>query len=133
MKELRIIVAGGRDFSNYDLLSDTLSKYLENMNDPDIVGNPGQIQFISGYCRGADRLGERFAKSHGLDVKRFPANWDKYGSSAGPKRNEQMAEYAVADGNKGVLIAFWDGESKGTKSMIGFAKKHGLEVHVVMY
>lgn len=126
-------MAGGREFSNYDLLSDTLSKYLENMNDPDIVDNPCQIKFISGCCRGADHLGERFAKSHGLDVKRFPANWDKYGNAAGPIRNEQMAKYAIADGNRGVLVAFWDGKSKGTKSMIGLAKKYGLEVHVVRY
>ena len=133
MKELRIIVAGGRDFRDYDLLEETLSKYLENMNNPDIVGNLSQIKFISGCCKGADILGEQFACRYEYDVIRFPANWDKYGNAAGPIRNEQMAKYAVAYGNKGVLVAFWDGKSRGTKSMIGLAKKYGLEVHVVRY
>lgn len=131
--ELRIIVAGGRDFKNYNLLEDTLYGYLRDVNDRNIVDSPSQVKFISGCCKGADILGEQFACRHEYDVIRFPANWDKYGNAAGPIRNEQMAKYAVADGNRGVLVAFWDGKSKGTKSMIGLAKKYGLEVHVVRY
>lgn len=133
MRELRIIVAGSRDFQNYDLLSDTLMKYLGDMDDTDIVDNPSQVVFISGTARGADTLGEQFAYTWEYTVKRFPANWDLYGKSAGYIRNEQMAKYSVADGNYGVLFAFWDGKSKGTKHMIDLAKKHGVEVHIVNY
>lgn len=49
------------------------------------------------------------------------------------KRNAEMAKFAVEDGNYGVLIAFWDGQSRGTKHMINLAMRYGLEVHVVNY
>jgi len=58
------------------------------------------------------------------------AEWDKYGKSAGYKRNEQMAIYAKED--NGVLIAFHNG-SKGTKHMIDLANKHGLRVFVIKF
>ena len=60
-------------------------------------------------------------------MKRFPAEWDKYGRKAGPLRNEAMARYADA------LLAYWNGESKGTKSMIELAKASGLKVGVYQY
>lgn len=69
-------------------------------------------------------MGEAFAEAEGLTVRRFPADWDLHGRSAGYIRNEQMAEYA--DG----LIAFWDGSSRGTRHMINTAKKAGLHVRV---
>lgn len=57
----------------------------------------------------------------------MPADWNKYGKSAGYKRNEQMAIYADA------CLAFWDGKSKGTKHMIGLAKRHNLRLKVVLF
>ena len=57
----------------------------------------------------------------------FPADWDKYGKRAGYLRNVQMAEYADA------LLAFWDGESRGTKNMIDEALSRGLKVGVKRY
>jgi len=65
-----------------------------------------------------------WAESHGLPVKRFPANWKEHHKAAGPIRNREMAKYADA------LVAIWDGESKGTKSMIGLAEKARIEIHV---
>lgn len=121
--ELRIIIAGGRDFADYELVKSTLDKYLKDIK--------GEAVIISGTSRGADRLGERYARENNLMVKRFPADWDLYGKSAGPIRNSQMAKYA-AEGH-GILFAFWDGNSRGTKSMIELAKKYGLEVYVVRY
>lgn len=61
------------------------------------------------------------------------ANWDLYGKSAGYRRNEDMAKYAKEDTNIGVLIAFWDRVSKGTKHMIDLANKYRLRVFVVNY
>lgn len=121
--DLRIIIAGGRDFNNYNLLNSTISNYLKE--------NTNNVEIISGAARGADQLGEQFAIEYGYQIKRFSANWNLYGKSAGPIRNRKMAEYA-SDG-QGVLFAFWDGKSRGTKSMINLAKKYGLEVHVVNY
>lgn len=121
--DLRIIVAGSRTFNDYDLLESTLSDYLKENND--------NATIISGAARGADQIGERFARHHGYNLKCFPAQWDAYGRSAGPIRNREMAKYA-AEG-RGVLFAFWDGKSRGTKSMIDLAKQYGLEVHVIAY
>ena len=121
--DLKIVVAGSRTFNDYDLLETTLLNYLkENKND---------VTIISGAARGADQLGERFARHHGYNLKCFPAQWDAYGRSARIIRNREMAEYA-AEG-RGVLFAFWDGKSRGTKCMIELAKKCGLEVHIVRY
>jgi hypothetical protein len=68
-----------------------------------------------------------FATDYIKDLKRFPADWDTHGRAAGVIRNKQMAEYGD------MLIAFWDGESKGTKNMIDTSKKLGLLVYVHRY
>ena len=131
--EIRVIVAGGRDFNDKYLMEDNLMEwildtYLKNLHiDEKVV-----LEFITGKARGADTLGEKFAKEHGYKVKEFPADWNRYGKSAGYIRNKQMAEYA-AESNHGVLFAFWDGKSKGTKSMIDLATKYGLEVNIINY
>ena len=129
MKELRIIIAGSRDFNDYKLLKTSIRDILKNISLDDI----NKIKIISGTARGADQLGERFAKQFKLDVVKFPADWDRFGKRAGSIRNEEMAKYSVKDNNYGMLVAFWDGKSRGTKHMIDLAKKHGLEVHVVKF
>lgn len=118
--EIRVIIAGSRDFSDYDLLKRILAKRQQSLED---------VTIISGTARGADRLGERFAMEHNLKLVRMPADWDRYGKRAGYLRNVAMAEYA--SGATGVLYAFWDGCSKGTQHMINVARKYGLEVHVI--
>ena len=70
----------------------------------------------------------KLAKEFKLPLKEFPADWS-IGKRAGYVRNEQMAQYAYEHGN-GVLFAFWDGQSKGTKLMIELAKKYHLETHI---
>lgn len=79
---------------------------------------------VSGTAQGADEYGERWAESRHLEVLRFPADWKGYGRRAGPLRNEQMAKNAEG------LVAVWDGQSRGTLSMIGLALKRGLRVFV---
>ena len=128
MKELRVIIAGSRDFNDYILLKESC---INIINDKTMYQYATKI--ISGGARGADRLGELFAKDMGLELVVFIPDWDGLGKRAGYVRNEEMAKFAVKDGNDGMLIAFWDGESRGTKHMIDLAKKHGLEVHVVNY
>jgi hypothetical protein len=86
-----------------------------------------EIVIISGAARGADRLGEKYAKERGYKVIRVPADWNRYGKSAGYIRNKEMAESSDA------LVAFWDGKSKGTKNMIDLAKEYGLKVRVIMF
>lgn len=127
MKEIRIIVAGGRDFDDYELLKATLKEYIDGLDVVDL----SQIVIISGAARGADTLGEHFAYDYGISIRRFPAKWDELGKRAGWVRNAEMAKYAAE--KRGVLFAFWDGKSKGTKNMINLANRYGLEVHVINY
>lgn len=120
----RIIIAGSRDFNNYKLLEQSLLDFIGSFEH-------NQIEIISGTARGADRLGEQFSNSMNYNLVRFPADWDKYGKSAGYRRNAEMAKYASEE--DGVLFAFWDGQSRGTKHMIDLANKYDLEVHVINY
>ena len=126
--ELRIIIAGSRNFNDYEFLKREVLNIVKYDNRP-----KEYVKIISGCARGADTLGERFAKEFGLEVKKFPADWDGLGKRAGYVRNAEMAKFAVEDNSYGVLIAFWDGQSRGTKHMIDLAKRYGLEVHVVNY
>lgn len=119
---IKVIIAGTRDFNDYAFLKKNVDYFLQGINP-----NNEEIEIVSGNARGADKLGERYAKEHNLPVKLFPANWDKYGKRAGYLRNQEMANYSD------VLIAFWDEKSKGTKHMIDIAKKQDLTVIVVGY
>ena len=128
MKELRVIIAGSRDFNDYKLLKKSAIEIITKK-----TMLPDLTRIISGGARGADTLGERFANEMGLEISRFIPDWDGLGKRAGYVRNAEMAKFAVEDDNYGVLIAFWDGQSRGTKHMIDLANKYGLEVHVVNY
>lgn len=105
---MKLVIAGGRDFvgtaADMQKLCDICDRYAIT-------------EIVSGTARGADRFGEEFANMAELPVKRFPAEWDKYGKSAGYKRNEQMAIYAD------YVYCFPGG--KGTQHMINIAIKHG--------
>ena len=116
----KVIVAGCRDFADYELLKEKCDFYLQNQK-------PEIIVIVSGHASGADTLGERYAQERGYETEVYPADWKTNGRAAGPIRNAQMA--AVAD----ALIAFWDGKSRGTKNMIDTATKRGLQVAVVRY
>lgn len=115
----RVIIAGGRDFADYALLSKTMDEYLSEVTD--------DIFIVCGQARGADTLGEQYGKEYGYAVNYFPAQWIRYGKSAGYIRNTEMAKNADA------LVAFWDGHSLGTKHMIATAEQLGLDVRVVRY
>jgi hypothetical protein len=116
----KVIVAGSRSFNDYQLLKQKLTFYLRRFK-------PEEIEIVSGGARGADQLGERFAREHGIKIKRFIPEWDKYGKSAGYRRNAEMAKYANA------CVVFWDGISRGSKHMIDLAKKEGLYLRIVRY
>ena len=122
MKEYRMIVAGGRDFADAELLTSTLDGLREEFI---------EIEIVSGHASGADKMAEAYAKRLGIPLKVFPAEWKKYGRGAGPIRNREMLAY-ILEGNP-VVTAFWDGQSKGTKNMIEQAKKAGVDCRVIMY
>ena len=121
MEEFRVIIAGTRDFSNYELLKKKCDNILSTKR------QDSNIVILSGTAKGADRLGERYARERGFLLRRFPADWDKDGNKAGPIRNAKMADNADA------LIAFWDGTSRGTAHMIRMGKERGLVTRVINY
>ena len=125
---VRIIVAGSRDYEDYGQLADILDTLMTKLQNRGI--DKSDIEIISGGCRGADELGERYAKESCIKCSIFPPDWRKYGRSAGPIRNDTMAKYAVK-ADKGYLVAFPIGESRGTRNMIKLAEQHGLEVTVI--
>jgi hypothetical protein len=119
---MRLIIAGGRNFDDYFLLEQEVLLFLKDLEQP-LFG----VTIVSGGAKGADQLGEQFAKDNNLVVIQYLANWNLYGKSSGYKRNVRMAENADA------CICFWDGESKGTQHMINIAREHHLSLKIVTY
>lgn len=128
---MRVIIAGSRDFNDYDILKQETLKIITGLKSRGYNTKRENVEIISGTARGADQLGERFAKEFNLGLARFPADWS-IGKRAGYLRNAEMSKYAKQDEEIGVLIAFWNG-SKGTKHMIDLATKDGLKVYVVKF
>ena len=120
---IKVIIAGSRNFYNYDTVEETVISFFMNHGFP-----KENIEIISGGARGADKLGEQLAKSYRLKLTVFPAQWDTYGKAAGMIRNQEMANYAIKDSDKAILFAFWDGQSRGTKGMIDIARRCEMEV-----
>ena len=110
----KIAVVGSRGFNDYSLLERTLTPYLP-------------FVLVSGGARGADSLAERFADKNNLEKIIFKPDWDKYGKRAGFLRNIKIID------ESDMVIAFWDGNSSGTKSSIDLAREKNKELSVVRY
>ncbi len=119
----RVIVAGSRMFNDFALLEAKLDALLVNLKD---------VEIVSGGARGADRLGELYAKKHGLPCKVFPADWENDGRDAGFIRNEVMAAYASGEG-QGYCVVFWDGQSSGTRHMRMMCETYGLKLRTIIF
>ncbi|MCY9592374.1 DUF2493 domain-containing protein [Paenibacillus chitinolyticus] len=117
---MKVIVAGSRTFSDYEMLKRKLDLLLA-------LQPRNEIVIVSGAAKGADKLGERYATEKGYRISSHPADWEKCGNNAEYIRNEEMAKKSNA------LVAFWDGTSKGTKHMIDLAHKYELQVRVVRH
>lgn len=112
----KVVVAGGRTYTNTGMVFICLEDIIQK---DDII--------ISGHAKGVDMMGEFYAQKNNLAFEIYPAEWDKYGRSAGPRRNEKMAQ--IAD----KVVVFWDFKSRGTKNMIDMAKKYKKELFIFDY
>lgn len=116
----RVVVAGCRNYDDYREAKEYIDFCIS-----EIKGKYDLI-FVSGGCRGADFLGEKYALENGFKLEIYQADWKRYGKGAGPRRNKEMAEKAD------YIICFWDGGSRGTKSMIEFAKSMNKPIKIKM-
>lgn len=117
MTEHRILVCGGRDYSDKARLFAVLDHYHAESG--------GFAVVIEGEARGADTLAREWAESRNIPVLKFPADWDRDGYAAGPIRNAQM----IAEGKPTVVIAFAGG--RGTRNMITQARENWIPVLVI--
>ena len=106
---MKVAVIGSRGLTVNDL-----GKYLPE----------DTTEIVSGGAKGIDTCARNYALSHGVKLTEFLPEYNKYGRGAPLKRNLQIIEYAD------VVIAFWDGKSKGTKYVIDNCKKLGVQVDV---
>jgi hypothetical protein len=113
---MKLAIVGSRGFKDTLLLESILDKYKDKVS---IV--------ISGGAIGADTMGEYWAISNKIPVKIFKPEWEKYGKSAGMRRNELIIKECD------ICIAFWDGKSKGTKNSIFICEKLNKKVEVITY
>lgn len=123
MTTVPILVVGSRTFDDYDMLKKTLDRLLNSVEN---------IEIVSGGARGADSLAERYAKEKGFSLKVFYANWNKYGKSAGYRRNAEMHQY-ISMYPERICVAFWDGKSKGTAHNFELAKRYNTNIEIIKY
>jgi len=113
MEKKVVAVIGSRKFTDYELMKKTLDKL--------------EIELIvSGGAIGADTLAEKYAEEHDIPTIIHKPNWRLYGKAAGFIRNK----YIVDDAD--IVVAFWDGKSRGTEHSIDLARKVGKKVIIIL-
>lgn len=114
---MKLAIIGSRGFSDYPRLSLAIDQYFSDN------GALAVTEIISGGAVGADSLGARFAREHGIKLTEHLPNWDLYGKRAGFVRNELIIKDAD------MVLAFWGvdpktGEySRGTGHSLSIAKR----------
>lgn len=112
---MKVIIAGSRNIKDYALVVEAVKQSGYEIT-----------EVVSGCATGVDWLGEQWARANNVPVKEMPADWNRYGKSAGPYRNRAMAEYADA------AVIIWDGESRGTRNMIENMIRRKKPYHIGM-
>ena len=120
---MNVIVAGSRDFNDYQLCRESLDNFFMTV----IHESEQDIAIVCGMARGADMMGKWYADENGIQVIEMPADWDSYGKGAGAIRNAEMAKIGTH------LIVFWDGKSVGTEHMMTIARHRKIPTTVIKY
>lgn len=118
---VRLVIYGGRDYNDWPRFEASVRRFIMTV----LAGFT--VTIIEGEARGVDTMARRYAELHGHEYLPFPANWLKYGNSAGYVRNGEMmgiAHYA---------LGFHDGSSRGTAHSNTLAMNKGIPVWVVHY
>lgn len=113
---MKVGIIGSRGFNDYQMVCDEMNTIS---NEVDLI--------VSGGAKGADMLGEKWARENNKETLIFKPEWDKYGKRAGFVRNQDIVK------NSDMVIAFWDGNSKGTKSSIDLCERFGIKIKIISY
>lgn len=116
---MKISIIGSRSFDDEQLFKETLQSLISGIDSP--------ITIISGGAKGADSFAADFAIMNNYLLVIYKPDWRKHGKAAGVIRNTQIVS------ESDIVIAFWDGESKGTLDSINKAKKMNKELHIIEY
>jgi hypothetical protein len=111
-----VLVCGSRELSGSDWMR--IYTRLEQLPDGTTV--------MHGDARGVDRKVEEFCRTLSIPCRAFPADWERYGKRAGHVRNAEML-----DKGPELVLAFWDGHSKGTENVIREARIRGIPLEVI--
>jgi hypothetical protein len=120
VNEYRILVCGGRDFSDKERLYRVLDTAI---NVSFLKGK--KFVIIHGGARGADYLSGQWALERQIETRVYKADWDSHGKRAGPIRNQKM----LTESQPHVIIAFKGGN--GTAHMVSIGKKADVPVYEV--
>lgn len=112
----RLLVSGSREWVDVDALHHELLEFKEEY--------PALIILHGDAPKGADRFAREFAEKYNNPQHRYPADWERFGKIAGPKRNQLMV-----DTKPDYAIFFLKGKSSGTKDCLARAVKAGIEHH----
>lgn len=133
---MRVLICGDRSWKDSELIREYLQQLIKNHEEvhhelQDYPGGFEPLIIIEGAAPGADSIARFEAEKLGLTVLSFPAEWSKYGKSAGPKRNAQM----LKEGKPDCVLAFHDyiENSKGTRGMIELAIKAEIPYKIVSH
>lgn len=136
---MKLLIAGPRTMDDYDFVKKQLYYFVAHDEITEVVSGAcsdkkGALTFTrpdGTEVYGADGLGERWAAEHGIPVKPFPADWVKFGLSAGPIRNTDMANYLEPPKDK--ALVFYNSKSKGSKDILRRVVKRGVTTEGVLY
>lgn len=114
---MRIGIVGSRSITDYDIISKNFFEYLSK-NNLEI----SDIEICSGGATGVDSLAKKLSIDYNIPIQEYLPDWKRYGRSAGIIRNGIIVD------NSDIILAFYDGESKGTLSTINNARKKNKDV-----
>ena len=121
MRKVKVAIVGSRSFTpilgniskQHSRTRSLINAAMKNLYED----QPVLSKIISGGADGADKYGEAYAAWEGVETEILKPDWETHGNSAGYLRNAIIVEKAD------IVVAYWDGESKGTKHTIELAIK----------
>lgn len=115
---MRVGVVGSRQLNVKDIIYATLDLVFKDIN-------PSECIIVTGGCKGPDSIALEYASDKQMKTVLHLPDWSRYGRAAGPIRNELIVQ------GSDLIVAFWDGKSKGTLSSINIAKRLDKPVIII--